>query len=99
MVYSPTYRQALSGLDLSPYVGLGYTWGKSSAVGPAFGVDMGGDISIGVRGVYLGEWVASLNLIRYLGPEGPTLDNSNNTQFKQALKDRNFLSFSLSKTF
>jgi hypothetical protein len=86
MVYSPTYRQALSGLDLSPYVGLGYTWGKSSAVGPAFGVD-------------LGEWVASLNLIRYLGPEGPTLDNSNNTQFKQALKDRNFLSFSLSKTF
>ena len=87
MVYSPTYRQALSGLDLSPYVGLGYTWGKSSAVGPAFGVDKGGDISIGVRGVYLGEWVASLNLIRYLGPEGPTLDNSNNTQFKQALKD------------
>lgn len=99
MVYTPTYRQVMSGLDLSPSIGLGYTWGKSSAVGPAFGVDKGGDINIGVRAVYLGEWVASINLVHYLGPEGPTLDNNNNAQFKQALKDRNFLSFSLSKTF
>lgn len=99
MVYSPTYRQAMPGVDLSPYVGLGYTWGKSSAVGPAFGVDKGGDLNLGLRAVYLGEWMASINWIRFLGPEGPTLDNSSNTQFRQALKDRNFLSVSLSKTF
>ena len=31
MSYTPTYRQVMPGLDLSPSVGLGYTAGKSSA--------------------------------------------------------------------
>lgn len=99
MVYSPSYRQVLSGLDLIPSVGLGYTWGKSSAVGPGFGVDKGGDLNLGLSGVYLGAWTASLNYVQFLGPEGPTLDNTNNAQYKQALKDRNFVTFSLRTTF
>lgn len=99
MVFSPSYRQLLPGLDLTPSVGLGYAWGKSSAVGPAFGVDKGGDLNLGLRAVYLNVWNASLNYVRFLGPEGPTLNNANNAQFKQALKDRNFVSFSLSTTF
>jgi hypothetical protein len=98
-VYSPTYRQVLPGLDLTPSAGIGYAWGKSSAVGPAFGVDKGGDVNLGLRGVYLGVWNVSLNYVSYLGPEGPTLDNANNAQFKQALKDRDFVSFSLGTTF
>lgn len=99
MVYTPTYRQLFSGLDVSPSVGLGYTWGKSSAVGPAFGVDKGGDINLGVTGTYLSNWVVSLNVVKFIGPEGPTLDNASNAQFKQALKDRDFVSFSLRTTF
>lgn len=99
MVYTPSYRQVLPGLDLSPSVGLGYAWGKSSAVGPAFGVDKGGDLSLGLGAVYLGDWNANLNYVRYLGTAAPTLDNANNAQFKQALKDRNFVSFSLRTTF
>lgn len=99
MVYSPSYRQALPGVDLSPSVGLGYTWGKSSAVGPGFGVDKGGDINVGLTAVYLGKWTASVNYVHFLGPQGPTLDNANNAQFKQALKDRNFITFSLRTTF
>jgi hypothetical protein len=99
MVYSPTYRQLFDGVDVTPSVGLGYAWGKSSAVGPAFGVDKGGDINFGVRAVYLGEWLASINFVKYLGPEAPTLDNASRAQFKQALKDRDFVSFSLSTTF
>lgn len=99
MVYSPSYRQAWPGLDLTPSVGLGYTWGKSSAVGPGFGVDKGGDFNIGLTAVYLGKWTASLNYVHFLGPEGPTLDNANNAQFKQALKDRNFITLSLRTTF
>lgn len=97
--FSPTYRQVVPGLDLTPSVGLGYAWGKSSAVGPAFGVDRGGDLSLGLGAVYLGSWNANLNFVRYLGPEGPTLDNANNAQFKQALKDRNFVTLSLRTTF
>ncbi|WP_342130916.1 DUF1302 domain-containing protein [Hydrogenophaga sp. OTU3427] len=99
MAYTPTYRQLFPGIDVSPSIGVGYTWGKSSAVGPAFGVDKGGDINIGVTLVYLGNWVATLNYVKFLGPEGPTLDNNSNAQFKQALKDRDFVSFSLRTTF
>ncbi|MEY2688995.1 MAG: hypothetical protein RL375_3193 [Pseudomonadota bacterium] len=98
-VFSPSYRQALPGLDLTPSVGLGYTWGKSSAVGPAFGPDKGGDINFGLGAVYLGSWNANINYVRYLGPEGSTLDNASLAQFKQSLKDRDFISLSLRTTF
>ena len=99
MVFSPNYRQAFPGLDLTPSVGVGYTWGRSSAVGPGFGVDKGGDWNIGLSGTYLNRWIAAINYVGYFGPEGPTLDNASNAQFKQALKDRNFVSVSLRTTF
>lgn len=99
IVYAPSYRQVRPGLDLTPSVGLGYAWGKSSAVGPAFGVDKGGDINVGLGAVYLGTWNANLSYVHYLGREAPTLDNRNNAQYQQALKDRNFVTFSLRTTF
>ncbi|MBP6900136.1 MAG: DUF1302 domain-containing protein [Burkholderiaceae bacterium] len=99
MVYAPSYRQVLPGLDLTPSLGLGYGWGRSSAVGPGFAVDRGGDLNLGLGAVYLGSWNANLSLVRYLGKEAPTLDNSNNAQFQQALKDRHFVSLSLRTTF
>lgn len=99
MVYSPSYRQVAPGLDLTPSVGLGYTWGRSSAVGPGFGPHKGGDFNVGLGAVYLGTWYANLSYVHYLGTEGPTLDNANNAQFTQALKDRNFVSLSLRTTF
>lgn len=99
IVYAPAYRQVWPGLDLTPSVGLGYAWGKSSAVGPAFGVDKGGDFNVGLGAVYLGTWSANLSYVHYLGREAPTLDNRNNAQYQQALKDRNFVAFSLRTTF
>lgn len=99
IVYAPSYRQVCPGLDLTPSVGLGYAWGKSSAVGPAFGVDKGGDINVGLGAVYLGTWNANLSYVHFLGREAPTLDNRNNAQYQQALKDRNFVTFSLRTTF
>jgi hypothetical protein len=89
MVHTPTYRQLFSGADVSPSVGLGYTWGKFSALGNAFGVDRGGNLN---------QWQGSLNNLTYFGPEGSRLDN-NNAQFTQALKDRDFISLSVSTTF
>ncbi|KEA63075.1 hypothetical protein ADIMK_2599 [Marinobacterium lacunae] len=99
MVYTPTYRQLFSGADVSPSVGLGYTWGKSSALGNAFGVDRGGDLNLGVKVLYLNQWQGSLNYVTFFGPEGSTLDNNSNAQFKQSLKDRDFISLSVSTTF
>lgn len=99
MVYAPSYRQVAPGLDLTPSIGLGYTFGASSAVGPGFGVDKGGDMNFGLSGVYLGTWTFALNYVHYLGKAAPTLDAANNAQFKQALKDRNSLTFSVRTTF
>jgi hypothetical protein len=99
MVFSPSYRQVVPGLDLSPSVGLGYGWGRSSALGPAFAVDRGGDLTLGLGAVYLGNWNANLSVVNYLGKEAPTLDNNSNAQFQQALKDRRFVTLSLRTTF
>lgn len=99
MVFSPSYRQALPGVDLTPSVGIGYAWGSSSAVGPAFGVNKGGDFSLGLSAVYLNKWVLAANYVHYLGKAAPTLDATNNAQFQQALKDRNFVTLSVRTTF
>lgn len=99
MVFSPSYRQVLPGLDLSPTIGLGYTKGKSSAVGPGFGVDGGGDLSLGLNAVYLGAWNLAINYVHFLGKAAPTLDAANNAVYRQALKDRNYLTVSLRTTF
>ena len=99
MVFSPSYRQVLPGLDLSPSIGVGYTKGKSSAVGPGFGVDGGGDISLGLNVVYLGSWNLGVNYVHFLGKAAPTLDANNNAVYQQALKDRNYLTVSLRTTF
>ncbi|WP_119153558.1 DUF1302 domain-containing protein [Caldimonas tepidiphila] len=99
LVLSPSYRQALPGLDLSVPVGLGYTFGRSSALGPGFGPEKGGDFSLGLNGTYLGRWLVSANYVHYLGEAGPTLNAANQAQFKQALKDRNFVTLSVRTTF
>jgi hypothetical protein len=99
MVFSPTYRQAFDGLDLSVPVGVGYGWGASSAVGPGFAVDKGGDFNIGLQGTYLGTYYIGLTYVKYLGPVGPTLDAQSRAQFTQALRDRDFMSLSLRTTF
>jgi hypothetical protein len=99
MVYTPTYRQVIDGLDLAPSVGIGVTRGRSSAVGPGFGVDRGGDMNVGITGTYLDRWIAALNYVHYFGPEGGSLDNAQFAQFKQALKDRDYLTLSVRTTF
>lgn len=99
LVYSPTYRQILPGVDVSVPMGLSYTRGRSSAVGAGFGVDRGGDINIGVTATYLNGWILALNYTHFYGPEGTTLDAANNAQYKQALKDRDFISLSIRNTF
>ena len=49
--------------------------------------------------MYLGTWNANLSVVHYLGREAPTLDNANNAQFLQALKDRDSVTLSLRTTF
>ncbi|MNB82589.1 hypothetical protein D3C76_773500 [compost metagenome] len=98
-VYEPMYRQAFSGLDISVPVGVSYTHGNSSALGPGFGTNNGGDINIGIKGNYLNQWNLGLTYTHFYGPENTFLDANSNYTYDQSLKDRDFVAFSVSRTF
>jgi hypothetical protein len=100
VVYEPTYRQILSGLDLSVPVGMSYfPKGKSRALGTGFGTDNGGDLNIGVKGNYLNIWSIGLTYTHYYGPESGFMDAASHYTYEQTLKDRDFVAFSVSRTF
>lgn len=103
VVYTPTYRQFMPGLDLDVPVGIGYTpKGTSGVFGSVFGPDKGGDISIGLAGRYEDTWHFGLNFTHYYGAAAPTavpLNTGAVYTYKQALKDRDFVSVSLRRTF
>jgi Protein of unknown function (DUF1302) len=99
MVLSPTFRQVLPGLDLSVPMGASYTGGRSSALGPAFGSHKGGDFNVGLAGTYLAKYFFNLNYVNFYGPAGTPANAANQAQFKQALADRDYVSFSLRTTF
>lgn len=99
MVFEPSYRQVLSGLDISVPIGVGFGIGNSGAVGTAVNGQHVGDISIGVNGTYENAWRLGLSYTHYFGPEGAYLDSNNNPSFKQALKDRDFIALTASRTF
>lgn len=100
-VLEPTYFQVADGLDISVPIGVGYNpSGRSSAVsGFNGGASKGGDVSLGLAGTYLGVWKFSLNYTHYFGSAGSLLDASNALAFKQYFRDRDFVSFSLARTF
>lgn len=98
VLYEPTYRQVFSGVDLSVPVGLGFGIGNSSVVG-SFNGDHVGDFSIGLKAVYLNDWRGGLTYTHYFGPEGTFLDEGTHVSYKQSLKDRDFVSLSIQRTF
>lgn len=98
-VYTPTYRQILPGLDISIPIGLSYfPQGRSGAVA-AFGPNKGGDVSIGVNGVYLDKWRFALTYTHFYGKEDLALNNRNEYTYQQNLRDRNFIAFTASTSF
>jgi hypothetical protein len=99
MSFEPQYRQVVSGLDLSVPIGVGFGIGNSSAVGSAFPGNRVGDLSIGVSGTYLQVWKFGLSYSHFFGREGLFADANNHVTFAQSLKDRDFISFNLSRTF
>lgn len=102
MLLEPTYRQVLPGLDLSIPIGLGWSpaGSRSQALGPSLPADNGGDFSIGVNGTYLNVWRFGLNYTHFFGSSGPMMTGFPPTfTYKQYMRDRDFIAFSLSRTF
>ncbi|NDY91801.1 DUF1302 domain-containing protein [Ideonella livida] len=99
VLMAPSYQQVLPRLDLSVPVGLSYfPKGRSSAVGN-FGVHHGGTYNLGLQGTYDTVWRLSLTYTGFYGPEDTFADAAGLATFKQALKDRDHLSFSLQRSF
>lgn len=99
LVFAPTYRQVFSGVDISVPVGVSYFPMGKSAVVSSFGPDKGGDMNIGISATYKERVTAGLTYTHYYGPEDTNLDAASHFTFKQSLKDRDYLAFSVKTTF
>ncbi len=105
VIFEPQYYQARPGMDLSFPVSLGYNFGgRSSAIANfAGGGSKVGDLSVGVKAKYQEGWNLSLNLTTYFGSTNtftvPDPLGSRMLSFGQTLKDRSYVSFSVSRTF
>lgn len=107
-LFEPQYFQVLPGLDLSLPMSLGWNFaGRSSAIVTfAGGASKAGDFSIGLKGRYLTVWNASLTYTDYFGKAKtltetlvPGAGSPRQLTFGQSLKDRGYVSFSMSRTF
>jgi len=107
MVFSPSYRQVLPGLDLSVPVGLRYVLdGNSSVTGLAWGPKGTGSATLGLEGTYQGVWQFSLNYTRFLGGAAPFVNytplltgGTATYSTGNTLADRDFVSLSVRRTF
>ncbi|WP_439865358.1 DUF1302 domain-containing protein [Pseudomonas antarctica] len=100
--FTPNFFQVYPGVDLSVPLGLGYNPKGRSSVISKFnnGVgDRGGDVSIGLQLEYLQTWKAGLNYTRYIGGSDNFLDSQNANTYGQPLKDRDFIAFTVQRSF
>jgi hypothetical protein len=89
-ILEPAYYQVFPGWDFTVPLGLGYNPRGKSVTDLKFngGADQGGDFSIGVTATQRAVWRYSLSYTDYYGHSDT-----------QTLKDRNFVSFAVQRTF
>lgn len=88
LIFTPSYFQVLPNLDLSVPLSLSYNVKGKSPVASAFSGDKAGTLSIGVNAEYERTWNANIRYVAYFG--GTAV---------QPLSDRDFISFSMQRTF
>jgi hypothetical protein len=100
-VFEPTYRQLLPGLDLGVPMAVGYTPnGSRSVLGPfGFPAEGGGDFTIGLNGLYNQTWRFNLAFTHYYGDAGTLLDTTQSFTYQQSRQDRDYVSFSVRRSF
>lgn len=101
VLMEPAYFQVMDGLDITVPIGLGIGLdGRSSAVNQAgFGVEHGGDWSVGVKATYLQDIEFGVNYVNFFGRKDPVLDEAGTFTYGQSLADRDFISAYVKKTF
>lgn len=98
--FEPQYFQVFPGIDVQLPITVGYTpYGRSSVTPQAFAPEHGGDITLALKADYQKQWYASLSYTNFFGDGGPIVGQDNNYTFEQTLKDRDFIAFSIQRTF
>ncbi|MFM9915002.1 MAG: DUF1302 domain-containing protein [Rhizobacter sp.] len=104
-IFTPSYRQVLSGLDLNVPIGLRYTLDGRSAV-TVWDNRRSGSFNVGLDGNYLNVWQFALNYTRFLGKAAPFVDYSpsltgGSPTYGEGnpLADRDFVALTLRRTF
>jgi len=105
VIFTPSYRQALPGLDLDVPIGLRYTVDGHSSV-TAWDARGSGSFNVGLAGNYLGVWQFTLAYTQYIGKAvpfvdyTPTLTGGNPIYgYGNAMADRNNIALSVRRTF
>lgn len=105
LIFTPSYRQVLSGLDLSVPVGLRYTIDGHSSV-TVWDAKGSGSANVGLEGNYLGVWQFALTYSHFIGKAVPFVDftpaatgGSPIYGHGNPLADRHFVAFNLRRTF
>jgi hypothetical protein len=103
VMLEPVYRGVFDGVDIG--IPLGLSWAPKgsrplSISNPnAWIPDGGGDVSIGLNARYRDAWRFSLSYTHYYGSKATFNDAAQAFTWRQALRDRDFVSASLTYTF
>ncbi len=99
VVLTPAYRQVLPGLDVDVPVSVGYVpKGSRNIMTPGAG-DGSGDITLALNAMYEATWRFNLAYTHYFGPAGAFTNAAGQYTYRQSLKDRDFISLSVRRTF
>ena len=97
-VFDPAYYQVLPQLDMDVPVGLGWNFQGRSPTTAQFnndGAAYGGDVSVGLNFVYRNLWRGGVSYTRFIGGKAV----ANNGYVLEPYLDRDFVSFSIQRTF
>lgn len=98
--FEPQYFQVIPGVDVQLPITVGYTpYGRSSVTPQAFSPEHAGDFTLAIKADYQKQWYASLSYTNFFGDGGPIIGPDNNYTFEQTMKDRDFIAFSIQRTF
>ncbi|WP_373987170.1 DUF1302 domain-containing protein [Duganella sp. BuS-21] len=107
VIFSPSYRQVLPGLDLNVPLGLRYVVdGNSSVTGLGWGARHTGTATLGLEGTWQGVWQFSVNYNKYLGAPEPFVNykpllTGGHAVYSSGnpLADRDYIALSVRRTF
>lgn len=103
VVFQPEFFQVLPGVDVQVPIGLGYGLSGRSAV-VQLSPERGGDFSLAANATIDRTWRAGLSYTHYFGekgtaPSSATSAASSYASYQQYYKDRDFIAFTVQRTF